>query len=230
MPQVDWNEVQAQAFGHGRRDKKRYAGANVKFFNAYELDEKKSEEAGRAIYNEIPSISIQWPGMDETVRRIEPRDIQEYPELYSAFKASSEPVESGTPLNEWPPMNGSAMRELQYLGFKTVEQLAEATGEAIRKLGPLQRFVKLAKDWIEASSSDTAEIVKLKAQLDAERARTARLEDKLELFMQRVEANEGTDLRGERRKMIPEEALEEGEIERFDEEPEPKKRGRPRKS
>lgn len=233
MPQIDWNEVRDQAFNGGGPRKKRYAGANVKFFNAYNLNEVKSQEAGRAIYDEIPSISIQWPGMDETVRRIEPHDIQEYPELYAAFKAASEPVESGTPLNEWPPMNGSAMRELQYLGFKTVEQLAGANGEVLRKLGPLQRFVTLAKDWIEASTSDTAEIVKLRQQLEAERVRTARLEEKLELFMQRVEANEGTDLRGARRELIesiPEERLEEGEVEKFEEEPQPKRRGRPRKA
>lgn len=229
MPQIDWDQVRNEAFNGAPRNKKRYAGANVKFFYAYNLNETKSTEAGRAIYDEIPSISIQWPGMDETCRRIEPHDIQEYPELYEAFKAASEPVESGTPLKEWPPMNGSAMRELHYLGFKTVEQLAEANGEAMRKLGPLQQFVKLAKDWLEACNSDASEMLKLKQQLERERSRTAKLEEKLELLLQRIEANEGTDLRGERAKMIPEERLEEGEVERFDEEPEVKRRGRPRK-
>ena len=108
MPQIDWDQVR-----NGNSNKKRYSGANVKFFNAYNENRIKSLEAGRAIFDEIPSISIQWPGGDETVRKIEPQDIQEYPEKYAAFKAGEEPIESGTPLKEWPLMNGSTLRELQ---------------------------------------------------------------------------------------------------------------------
>jgi hypothetical protein len=54
---------------------------------------------------------------------------KDYPELYAAFKAGSEAVVSGTPLAEWPLMNGSTLRELQHLGFRTVEQLADANDE-----------------------------------------------------------------------------------------------------
>ena len=171
--------------------------------------------------------------MDETVRRIEPRDIQDYPEKYARFKAGSEPVTEGTPLAEWPMMSGSAMRELNYLGFKTVEQLANSTDEVKRKLGPLSKFVKLAKDWLDAANSDQNEVVKLKQLLEREQARTSALEHKLEVFMQRVEANEGVDLRATRKEVIqsvPDEALEEGIIEAQDEvDSSPRTRGRPRK-
>ena len=229
MAQIDWQSIMSG----NSQPKKRYSGANIKFFYAYNENREKSLKEGRPIFDEIPSISIQWPGMDETVRRIEPQDMQEYPELYARFKAGSEPVLEGTPLAEWPMMSGSAMRELQYLGFKTIEQLAVATDETKRKLGPLSKFVKLAKDWIDAAKSNQNEVVKLRQLLEREQERTRNLENKLELLLQRIEANEGIDLRSQRKEVIhsfPVNDLEDG-ISTVVDEPiaSTKQRGRPRK-
>ena len=215
--------------------RKRFHGANVRFFNAYNENKEKSLQAGRAIFDEIPSISIQYPGGDETVRKIEPQDVADYPELYAAFKAGSEAVTSGTPLTEWTLMNGSTLRELQHLGFRTVEQLADASDEVKRKLGPTGKFVKMAKDWLEAANSSQFAVVALKQQLEREQKRTAKLEEQVELLLQRVEGNEGTDLRPRRKEVIRsievvDELLEEGSQDEVSEEVEaPKRRGRPRK-
>lgn len=238
MAQIDWDSI----INGQSRPKRRYAGANVKFFYAYNENKEKSLKEGRPIFDEIPSISIQWPGGDETVRRIEPQDIQEYPEKYAQFKAGSEPVTEGTPLSEWPMINGSAIREFNYLGFKTVEQVAAANDDVKRRVGPLGRFIKLAKEWLEAANSTQSHVTKLKVQLEKAEARAAALEHKLELFMQRVEANEGTDLRSERRQIAIETEVDDS----FDDEDSnddpfqnyvtetlqsaPKKRGRPRKA
>lgn len=223
MAQIDWNSI----ISGQPSNKKRYAGANVKFFYAYSENEEKSQKEGRPIFDEIPSISIQWPGQDETVRRIEPQDMAEYSELYARFKAGSEPVTEGTPLAEWPMMNGSAMRELQYLGFKTVEQVANATEEAKRKLGPLSKFAKMAQEWLSAAHSSQNDVAKLRLMLEQEQAKRIALEQRLELMFQRVEASEGTDLRSHRKEVIP---LTEAEDD-FDEpvEEKPRLRGRPRK-
>jgi hypothetical protein len=223
MAQIDWQSIMTG----NSQPKKRYSGANIKFFYAYNENREKTLKEGRPIFDEIPSISIQWPGQDETVRRIEPQDMHDYPELYARFKAGSEPVTEGTPLAEWPMMSGSAMRELQYLGFKTVEQLAAATDDVKRKLGPLSQFVKLAKDWLEAANSTQNDVAKMKQQLERAEARAAALEHKLELFMQRVEANEGIDLRPQRKAFV-EEAMDDGFEDEESEEP-AKRRGRPRK-
>jgi hypothetical protein len=231
MAQIDWNTLmngQAQ-------QRKRFHGANVRFFNSYNENKEKSFQAGRAIFDEIPSISIQYPGGDETVRKIEPQDVADYPELYAAFKAGSEVSVSGTPLAEWPLMNGSTLRELQHLGFRTVEQLADAHDELKRKLGPTGRFIKMAKDWLDAANSSQFNVVALKQQLEREQKRTAKLEEQVELLLQRVEGNEGTDLRPRRKEVIrsievEDELLEEGSQDEVLEEVEaPKRRGRPRK-
>ena len=188
MARVDWEAV----MNGGNSNKHPYAGANVRFFNAYLENAEKSLKEGRPIFDEIPSISIRWPGQDETVTRIEPHHIAMFQEKYQQFKAGNEPVTEGTPIAEWPLMSGTAMRELQYMGFRTVEQLAAANDEVKRKLGPLAKFIKLASDWLDAANSTQNDVVKLKAQLDKANGQIASLTHKLELFMQRVEANEGT--------------------------------------
>lgn len=229
MAQIDWHNL----MNGQMQQKKRFHGANVRFFNSYNENKEKSLTAGRAIFDEIPSISIQYPGGDETVRKIEPQDVADYPEQYAAFKAGSEAVVSGTPLAEWPLMNGSTLRELQHLGFKTVEQLADAHDEIKRKLGPTGRFVKMAKDWLEAANSSQFNVVALKQQLEREQKRTAKLEEQVELLLQRIEGNEGTDLRPRRKEVIRSidpvvEEVEVSEIEDVETEA-PKRRGRPRK-
>ena len=230
MAQIDWNTI----INGQSQQKKRFAGANVKFFNVYNENRDKSFLAGRAIFNEIPSISIQYPGGDETVRKIEPQDIVDYPEDYKAFISGNEPIVGGTPLAEWPLMNGSILRELQHIGFKTVEQLAETNDETKRRLGPTSRFVKMAKDWLDAANSSQFQVTALKQQLERAQGRTEKLEEQVDLLMQRIEANEGTDLRSKRKEVIRyiSDEVEEIASEPLSEVVEkviPKRRGRPRK-
>jgi hypothetical protein len=191
MAQIDWNAVMNPG---AAQQKRRHSGANVKFFFAYNENREKTLKEGRPIFDEIPSISIRYPGQDETVRKIEPHDMAEYPEQYAAFMAGNEPVISGTPLAEWTPLNGSAMRELQYMGFKTVEQLAQASDDVKRKMGPLSRFVKMAVDWLAAANSTQSQVVTLREQLEREQARTGKLEEQVKLLLMRIEANEGTQM------------------------------------
>lgn len=231
MAQIDWHSLM-----NGQKDPSdAYRGANVKFFNAYSENKEKSQKEGRPIFDEIPSISIQWPGMDETVRRIEPRDIETWPQKYAAFMAGSEPVTSGTPLAEWTLCPGNVVRELQHLGFKTVEQLAEANDDVKRRLGTAAQFVKKAKEWMQAADSTRNQVVSLKEQLEREKARTSKLAEQMELLLQRLEGSEGIDLRSMRKEVIQlseaseevDESFEEEEVEEVVQRP--VRRGRPRK-
>jgi len=205
MAQIDWEQIM-----NGRQqNRSRWSGANVKFLNVVRKNDQKSNEAGRDIYDEVPSISIQWPGGDETVRAIEEKDKHEFPELWEAFTAGMGEVQSGMPLKEWTRITASAVHELAYLGFRTVEQLAEANDEVRRRMGPLSQYIKEAKEWLEAASCEQAQVVAMQQQLDRERKRADKLEEQVELLMQRIEATEGI------------------RIERVA--AEPKKKGRPRK-
>lgn len=218
MAHIPWENIM---YGE-QHNAKPYRGANVKFFYAYQENRLKSEQAGRPIFDEIPSISIQYPGMDETVRKVEPRDIEAYPEAYQAFKNGSEPVEHGTPLSEWSLLPGSAMRELQYLGFKTVEQLPHANDDVKRRMGPLVQFIKKAQDWLDAANAPQNEMVLLKESLEREKARAKRMEEQLAILMQRIDATEGNNLYT--KTVVADSALDSEQIE------EQPRRGRPRKA
>jgi uncharacterized coiled-coil protein SlyX len=183
-------------------NRKQFRKPNVRFFNALNENPAKSLEAGRPIFDEILSISIQFPGGDETVRRVEPQDSQMYPTQWAAFQAGIVPVTEGTPLSEWSPCPGSVVRELAHLGFRTVEQLAEASDAVKQRLGTSGKYVKLAKTWLESANSTQNDVMKLQEQLSIERSKIEKLRDQIELLMQRVEANEGTDLRDQRKEVI----------------------------
>lgn len=187
MPQIDWNSI----MNGTPQQRSRWSGANVRFKMVVRKNEVKSLEAGRDIFDEVPSISIQWPGGDETVRAIEEQDKYEHAAAYQAFIAGAGEVQSGMPLQEWPKITASAIHELAYLGFRTVEQLAQANDEVRRKMGPLSKYIKEAQEWMSAASSTQAEVVSLREQLERERVRVERMENQIELLMQRIEGNEG---------------------------------------
>jgi hypothetical protein len=90
---------------------------NVRFFVAYNLNPVKSAQEGMPVYDEIESVSIKFPGMDETVRRVENQDKANYPQQWEAFKAGTEAGITGTPLVEWAVLPASAAKELNYHGF-----------------------------------------------------------------------------------------------------------------
>jgi hypothetical protein len=171
---------------------------NVRFFVAYNLNPVKSASEGRPVYDEIESVSIKFPGMDETVRRVENQDKANYPKQWEAFKAGTEAGISGTPLVEWAVIPASAAKELNYHGFFTIEQLAEAPDAAKARIGTLSQFCAKAKTWLEAAESDANRIVALEAAIEHERARSRRLEDKLEVLIARINATEGTDWKYEK--------------------------------
>lgn len=214
MANIPWDEIRSA--GATRR---RPGGPTVRFFNAYRQNPTKTREMGRPMYDEIPSISLKFAGRDETVRAITIDDQREYPELYKAFKAGSEPIEAGTPLKEWPMLAGSAMLELQHFGFRTVEQLAETPDDIKRRMGTLAVYVKRAQDWLDAANSPQNEIVALRESLESERQRTKKLEETLNLLIQRIDSTEGNDMFS--KTVVADTAVDSERIE-------PKKRGRPR--
>lgn len=222
MRGIDLNEIM---YGPDPK-KKPFHGANVRFFNETRQNAAKSEAAGRPVFDEIPSISIQYPGMDETVRAVEPRDIQAYEEEWKAFQRGNEPVQSGLPLTEWAMITGSVVKELHYIGFKTVEQLAAANDDVRRRLGPLGNLVKKAQDFLDAATAPQAEVVNLRESLEREKKRTTKLEEMINLLMLRINSTEGNNL--SLGKVVADPRFDEEEI--GNETTEAPRRGRPRKT
>lgn len=174
--------------------RKRYHGAIVKFSEETYLDQAATQQNnGIPKYSTRDVISIRFPGGDETVRRVEPQDTTEYAEQWVAYKAGKEQPLDGTPLEMFPPMPKAVVEELRYFQVRTIEQLAELTDEAKRKLGPLSSWQKKASEWLGAAKSKQSEVVALKEQLKRQTERADRLEHQMTILMQRIDATEGNN-------------------------------------
>ncbi len=133
-----------------RGKKRKFDGANIVFYLDESPDKRKSAEAGHIVPRNVECLKVQFPGYDTTVVEVTDQIRQEYSREYNAWKQNEEPPVSGTPLTQWAVLNKSACEQFKKYGFKTIEQLADATDEAKRQMGPLSSFCKDAKTWMES--------------------------------------------------------------------------------
>jgi hypothetical protein len=160
-----------------------------------EPNPKKSEEAKRLICDEIECAEVFPPGGERTVVKLEESHKLEYAAEYAAWKATQAQPASGTPLSEWTMLPKSTCEELRYLGFSTVEQVAEANDAAKQKMGPLQNWCKKAKEWVDSAGCKQNEVAALKEKAERLEKKVKKLEEQNEILIQRIEANEGIRLR-----------------------------------
>lgn len=178
--------------------RKMYDGANIEFFMDLILDVRESEAKGRPIYREVESIRVKFPGTDETVVAVEERHKEHYPDKYKAFKEGQTQPEEGTALEAWAMISRPIVMELKHFGFRTIEQLAGATDETRRKLGPLGQWIKKAKDYMKAVESGPNLVVSLQQVNEQLEAKIKKYQDQIELLIRRVESLEGNRFDGGR--------------------------------
>lgn len=148
----------------------------------------ESEQAGRAIYKQTPFISIIFPG-DKTKRTYRPAsedDKRRFAMQWAAFEKGNAAVAVGTPVTEWNYLSKSQALELKYMGFWTVELLANASDTAISSLIGGHALRTQAQTFLSATKDDskftamTAENEKLKVQVDAQNDTIEALKSRLD--------------------------------------------------
>lgn len=129
----------------------------VQFYNSFVKDEKKSAEEGRYVAKDEAFIKIHVPGDRTNVidRPVRPGDQYRFPEQWARFKNSEEQRATGTPLSEWGIISRGQAEELKYLGFSTVEQIAEAHDGRHNYMG-LQDLKNKAKVYLEIAKGNGA--------------------------------------------------------------------------
>lgn len=177
-----------------QENKKMYHGANVMFDTVEELDSVASDKEGRPVYKSKEIILVQYGGGDKTAVEVNEQHKKEYAEKYAAFKAGQEQPIEGTPISEWTLIPKTAVLEFAHFGIRSVEQIAEMSDDAKRKIGTLSQYCKKATDWLGAAKSTRNEVVKLKSQNTELNAKVAKLEDQIYLLLERIGASEGTRL------------------------------------
>lgn len=166
----------------------RFAGDNnllVRFVMHPRMNQARSEEEGRPIFEEVPFVQIMIPGNKESqiFRPATKIDKSRFAEHYRKFEArvQDEAIE-GTLLAEWPGITRSQVEELKFFNIKTVEQLAsmaDSNGVAVMGINGLkqraQEFLLKANDNRMETELQAAreELAALRARLDAKDAAEA---------------------------------------------------------
>lgn len=137
----------------------------VEFSMEAVLQEFLSEKEGRAVYKDVPHVHIQFPGdktreikrpvrMTQAESGSAPPDPERFPQQWNAFIRQAEQGHSGTPLEHYPPLSKSQVRELKGLNVHTVEQLANIPDTTTQSLGMGGRLMRdTAKNWLEAAKN-----------------------------------------------------------------------------
>ena len=160
----------------------RYLGDStllVKFFLNPKLNQGKSAEAGRPIYEDVPYVQIMQPGNKDSIviRPATQMDKSRFAEHWKKYLAreDQEAIE-GTPIEEWAGVTRSMVEELKYMNIRTVEQLATLSDTHASKIMGIQnlkakaaKYLESAKDTAtaEALAAANARIDELMARLDA---------------------------------------------------------------
>ncbi len=177
LQEADYGQTE-QAFGGINARFANDSVLAVKFYIHPKLSQKKSEEAGRPIYEEIDYISIMQPGNKDSIimRPATSIDKGRFPEHYKKFKArEDQEAVDGTPLTEWPGISRSQCEELRYMNCRTVEQLvdmSDSNAQSIMAIGALQ---ERARKFLERASKDATS-----AQLQESEEKVSNLTERLE--------------------------------------------------
>ena len=97
----------------------------------------RSEEEGRPIFEDRPFIKIIVPGDQGNVieRVANDMDKRKYPNAWKRFQSSEVTGQTGTPLEQWPQITRSQLKEAKYFEVHTVEQMASLADTHVQRLG-----------------------------------------------------------------------------------------------
>jgi hypothetical protein len=124
-----------------------------RFFTDSVRDNLASEQQGRDIFKPEERVEIIMPGISQLtkpVEKVRQEHIERWPEEYRKFKAGQEMSVDGIPLEQWPILKREQVLELKFLGFMTVEQIADMSEHAIQRIPMLGRRLKqLAEAYLD---------------------------------------------------------------------------------
>lgn len=137
--------------------------------------------------------------LEEMVRqeRFPSQWLHSYKQMYVAFKEGKEIPLEGTSILNWPGVSPAQTRILLEIGIRTVEQMAEATEEAISYIGMGGRALKSKAQAFLDTANDTGktaeELSSLRQKLEELVARDAEREERLKALERENEALKKAD-------------------------------------
>lgn len=167
---------------------------SVEFYWHEPEDPNKSMELGRLVrLPKMPYVRIQNPGDKTSIIETPVTDVHKrrWPDHWLRWQVQEGMINNGTDvpgwkLEEWTHLNPEQVRELKYLRFSVVEQVAGASDDQIQRMGmgglslreEARRALKarLGAEITEELNKKDAQIAALKAADAEKETRLARLE------------------------------------------------------
>ena len=155
------------------------AKIHVEFFTEARQNKRKSDEAGRPVFDDVEKVRIRWVGDRGRVlvapahqpsyySREHSRHIsyaERFPRVYEEWKRTQDNAEPGTPLAVLPHIPESRLAELKSQNVRTVENLAALADRTLTKLGPgFRELREQAQAYLDRITDDAA-TAKLEARI-----------------------------------------------------------------
>lgn len=134
-------------------------GVHPRFYMESVQDELATAREGRPIFREEERIQMVMAGNPtfSPVFKVNDEHRHRWPRAYEAFRAGEEMALEGTPLEQWPILNRSQVKELKALEIHSVEQMAEVTDYNLQKIGMGGRALRdAAKAYLDDSARMSA--------------------------------------------------------------------------
>lgn len=164
----------------------------VQFHVHPKLNQTKTREAGRPIYDDTEYVTIIAPGDKDNIidRPASEMDKRRFARQYDAFKrGQTDPVVTGTPLKMVPWISRGQAEELAYFHVYTVEQLAELSDANAQNFMGINTLKQKAKDFL-AASTDTAFISQMREREQLQKMENDQLRTLVNQLNARLEALE----------------------------------------
>lgn len=140
----------------------------VHFYSDALPDAEASDKEGRAIYREADFVMIMVPGDKYSIirRPVQQKDRQRFNERYQAYKVGrAQEHASGTPLHTVSWITKSLLKELEFLGCYTLENLAGMPDSTTQKFLAMQELKQRAKDAI-AEAKGAAPMLEMRREIE----------------------------------------------------------------
>lgn len=177
--------------GRGDPNRKHLDGNGIKFYPFYKPNKEKTKEEGREIHDDADFIQITSPGGEVTCREVQDRDKYAYPEHWQAYEANRQPPQSGTNIAEWCIITPAQLQELNYMGFRTVEQVAGMSEEMTKQYPGLVAYQRQAINWLEGAKAKPNDFRKLKEQITELERKYNKLLEQYQMALKRIEFEQG---------------------------------------
>ena len=170
----------------------------VTFTSNAVLNKLKSYHAGSPKYDDMDFITILIPGNKDLTYHGPVTDFHEwrFPREYEAYKAGKDHVDGGTPLSHWPEVTPAQIKELDYFGVRTVEQIANLSDSSSGVLRGFYSMKERARVFLDVAAKNNAAGL-LNMQLQEQEAKhadeMAALNAKLERLMSLMDAKPAAD-------------------------------------